>query len=418
MTPRPTASGSEPRSVPPDRTHVHLLALTGAKTVANTALRWVGPFLPTIGRAFDASTGTLTAVLGVAELAGLSTTWSGRAMDAGRRRRIFLAGCWAVTASSLLALVGSLWWFAVAMFVLVLGVANLTVAGHAWISVRVPYRSRGRAIGVFELSWALSLLLGAPILALVIAQWGWRGPFVVLAIASAIAAVVVTVVVPGDDALPRSTSSPVDAHRDRRRRPEPLPRGAWSPLLGSALTGGAGMAVFVVSGAWLSDRHGVSTGGLGLVAMLMGALELVASGTSAGWSDRLGKARSTAGGLVVLLVGLGVVAVSGSSLLVAVVGFVVFLAGFEYAFVTGLSLVSEAAPEARGRALGIGNALGTLARSAGVLASGQLYEAVGLGGSLWLSAVVTTVALAFVVDTARRQPDRPTESSPSTATAT
>lgn len=395
----------------PPGLRAQLAALTGAKTVANTALRWIGPFLPTLERAFGASTGAMTAVIGAAELGGLTTSLTGRALDTGHQRRLFLAGLCSVALSSTVALIGTLWWFAVSMVLLVVGVSNLTVAGHAWISGRVEYARRGRAIGVFELSWALALLLGAPILALLIERWGWRGPFVALAVGSTVAALVVVRRVPADDGVPRT----VDPAR-RRGRADRLPRSAWNPLLASALTGGAGLAVFVVSGTWLADRHGVSTGGLGLVAMVFGALELASSGSSAMWADRLGKVRSVGGGLVILLVGLAIIAVSGDALVLAILGLTVFLSGFEFAFVTSLSLVSEAAPAARGRALGIGNALGTVARAGTVFVGGQLYEAVGIGGTLALSATVAAVALGLVAASPRPHELRSTRSSTTDAT--
>ena len=47
-----------------------LVRLTGAKTVANTALRWIPLFLPTLERAFGATTTQLTTVIGAGELAG------------------------------------------------------------------------------------------------------------------------------------------------------------------------------------------------------------------------------------------------------------------------------------------------------------------------------------------------------------
>ena len=62
---------------------VQLGVLTAAKVVANTALRWVGPFLPTLERAFGVSTSTLTSVMGVAELGGLTTILTGPALDRG-----------------------------------------------------------------------------------------------------------------------------------------------------------------------------------------------------------------------------------------------------------------------------------------------------------------------------------------------
>ena len=105
-----------------------------------------------------------------------------------------------VSVSSIIALGGSLATFAIAFVVLVLGVSNYTVAGHTWISHRVAYRWRARSFGFFEMSWAFALLVGAPIVAVLINQFGWRGPFVTLAIAAAIAAVVVAWKLPNDGA--------------------------------------------------------------------------------------------------------------------------------------------------------------------------------------------------------------------------
>jgi MFS transporter, DHA1 family, inner membrane transport protein len=369
-----------------------LAVLTVAKTVANTALRWVGPFLPTLERAFGTSIGTLTTIMAVSEFGGLSTAPMGRVLDRGHQRRIFVAGLAAIAVSSLIALGGSVRWFALSFAVLVLGVTNLTVAGHAWISSRVPYSGRGRAIGVFELSWALGLCVGGPIIAVLINWFGWRGPFAALAVASAAAAVAVQVLVSDDITTRRAP---------RNERPsEPLdrlPLSAWPALFTSALVGGAGLGVFVISGAWLSDSYGVSTAGLGLVVAGFGVLELAASGASAAFSDRVGKRRSVAVGIAGLVCGLAITATAGGSLLVAVIGLTVFLTGFEYAFVTSLSLVSEAAPAARGRALGVGNSLGTLARSASIFASGQLYESIGIGGPLVMSAGIAVAAFAMVL---------------------
>ncbi len=359
--------------------------LTSAKLVSNTALRWVGPFLPTLERAFGASTATLTTVMGVAELGGLTTTATGRWLDRGLQRTIFTAGLIGVVASSAIALGGSTVWFAVSFAVLVVGVANLTVAGHTWISGRVPYAQRGRAIGLLETSWALALLLGAPLIALAIDAGGWRAPYIGLCIAAALAVILVRATIPADAHVPAPTQ-----HADNAS--PTIPASAWVTLVASALIAAAGLSVFIVSGTWLEDRHGVSTGGLGLVAMGFGALELLASSSSAFLADRLGKRRSVIVGLAVLLGGLALVAASRESLPIAIFGLTTFLAGFEFAFVTGLSLVTEAAPDARGRAIGVGNAIGTVARASAVLVSGRLYDAVGIGGSLGLSLATATIA--------------------------
>jgi DHA1 family inner membrane transport protein len=371
-----------------------LAVLTGAKTVCNTALRWVGVFLPTLERAFGASTGTLTSIMGAAELGGLTTTATGHWLDRGHERRLFIAGMTGVVASSLIALGGSTWTFAAAYAVLVVGVGNLTVAGHAWIGSRYRFSARGRALGTFELSWAISLLVGAPLVALLIRGFGWRGPFVALAIAAALGAAVVHWRVTAGTPIGRDPT----ATRVR------LGPAAFPPMIASAATAAAGLGLFVVSGAWLDDDHGVSTGGLGMIAAAYGAVELLSSSGVALVSDRIGARRSVIAGLVLLLVGCALVAAAGDSRALAVAGLLVFLAGFEYAFVSSLTLVTEAAPDARGRAVGLSNAIGTLARAGSMVIAGQLYEAVGIDGAVAWAASAAVVALAMT--TLSRTPER------------
>lgn len=371
------------------RSHrVELGVLTGAKVVSNTALRWVGPFLPTLERAFSTTTGTMTGIMGVCELGGLSTLATGPYLDRGNERRVVSIGLVAVGASSLVALGGSVLTFGLAFALLVLGVGNLTVAGHAWIGHRVAFSARGRAIGVFETSWAIALLVGAPIMAVLIAWFGWRGPFVALAIGSFAAALAVFLLVaPGEERAMTGGAA------NRR----PLARSAWYPMIASAATAASGLGVFVVSGAWLDDVHGISTGGLGVIAAGLGAVELLASSGVAAIGDRVGSRRSVQIGLVVLASGLVVMSMSGNVRSVAIVGLVVFLGGFEFGFVSSLTLVTEAAPLARGQAIGISNACGTVARAVAVVLSGQLYESFGIRGSITLAIVAAAVAFVMTL---------------------
>lgn len=382
-----------PTAAPADRSHdVELAVLTGAKVVSNTALRWVGPFLPTLERAFGTTTGTMTGVMGVCELGGLGTLASGPLLDRGHERRIFVLGLLAVAASSAIALGGTVTTFAISFSFLVIGVSNLTTAGHAWIGHRITFAARGRSIGLFETSWAVALLVGAPVVAVLIRWFGWRGPYVALVVGCVLAAAAVQIFVAGH-------APPGDCAHDRTvpvgtRSTTPLPRSAWAPMLASAATAAAGLGTFVVSGAWLDERYGLSTGGLGLVAAGFGVVELVSSGSVAAFGDRVGARRSVIVGILVLGAGLVTMFLAGGSRVVAICSLLIFLAGFEYAFVSSLTLVTEAAPLARGRAIGISNSIGTVARATALVVSGQLYEAFGIGGSVSFAAGAATCALA------------------------
>jgi DHA1 family inner membrane transport protein len=373
-----------------------LARLTGAKTVTNVALRWIPPFLPTLERAFGASTTQLTTVLGIGETAGLSTVFAGRHLDAGRERAVMIGGLGLVGASALLALTGTVPAFAISFFILVLGVSNLTVAGQAWISHRVDYRRRARAIGLYETSWAISLLAGAPLIAVLINVVGWQGPFVAIAVGCALGAVVVAATLPARVPVELSAVDPDADLRIDRRHGRITPR-AWLVMIGSATTAMAGLSVFVVSGSWLDDDFGVSTGGIGAIAITFGATELVASLGSAAFADRVGKLRTTLAGLATLLCGLTVMLSADGRLWMGIVGLIAFLFGFELAFVVSLSLVSEAMPDARGTTLATGNAVGTVARAGGAVLSGWLYGIHGITGTVTLAAAAATCAIASLL---------------------
>jgi len=378
-----------------------LARLTAVKTVVNTALRWIPPFLPTLERAFGATTAQLTTVLGVGEVAGLSTVAVGRQLDRGRERAVLVGSLGLVVASALIALIGNVVAFAISFFVLVLGVSNYTVAGQTWISRRVDYRRRARALGLFETSWAFALLVGAPLVAVLINTIGWRGPFIAIAVTATLGVVVVLVALPR--VPPRAARRPVEPPQAADR----LTPQAWFVMTGSAATAMAGLSVFVISGSWLDDAFGVSTGGVGAIAVTFGAAELTASLASAGVADRVGKMRSTLAGLLVLAVGLAVMVGAGDALAVGIVGLLVFLLGFEFAFVTSLSLVSESMPNARGATLAVSNAVGTVARAGGAIASGWLYSSFAIRGTAVLSIGATVLAGGCLLASRRTSPDRP-----------
>jgi predicted MFS family arabinose efflux permease len=75
----------------------------------------------------------------------------------------------------------------------------------------------------------------------------------------------------------------------------------------------------------------------------------------------------------------------------------VFLLGFEFAFVTSLSLVSEAMPDARGNTLAVSNAVATFARAGGAILSGWLFDTYGINGTAALSTIAATTAVVCLV---------------------
>src|SRR5712691_8973968 len=53
-------------------------------------------------------------------------------------------------------------------------------AVQAFIGARVSWERRGLAIGLVEVAWAGSSLIGIPLIGWLIGRHGWRSPFLVL----------------------------------------------------------------------------------------------------------------------------------------------------------------------------------------------------------------------------------------------
>lgn len=366
-----------------------LARLTLGKTTATVALRWIPFFLPTLAVAFSASTARLTTILGIGEMFALVTLLAGRHFDAGHERPIMAGALALVSLSSWIALAGTLVTFTIAFLMLIIGLSLYTVGGHTFLSRRTRFDQRGRAIGLFETSWAAALLVGAPLVALLINVVGWRGPFAAIGIATGVMSIVVA------RTPDTATITDIDVN-DGPPTKQPLTRAAWRVIFASASLAIAGLSMVVITGTWLDEQLGVSTGGVGLVAMAFGLAELTSSLGSAATADRLGKVRSARAMATVLLVGLAVISQAGTSLLLGVIGLVLVFIGFEYAFVTSFGIVSEAMPEARGRALAAGNAVGTVLRGAGAVASGLLYGRFGIIGPATLSAIGALTAIILL----------------------
>jgi predicted MFS family arabinose efflux permease len=93
---------------------------------------------------------------------------------------------------------------------------------------------------------------------------------------------------------------------------------------------------------------------------------------------------------------------AGTSLAIGALGLLIFFLGFEFSIVTSFSIVSEAMPQARGRALAANSAVGTAARGVGIVISGVTYESFGIKGPITISVSTAVIGLALLTIGIRR----------------
>ena len=371
---------------PRNRLAPALVLLTGIRLVVNTGHRLVSPFLPVIARGIGIpieQAGTLVAARSAASLATPVIVGFSRRYD--RRSVIQIGLAMFATGSALAALLGTFAGVAAGFIVMGLGKAVFDVSAQAYLSDRTPYRQRARWLAVFETTWAGGFLVGAPIVGWIISWQGWETAYL------AIAAVLVVLLI--------ATVRPLEAdHSDMGERGRlSLDRSARWLLAVVALFSFGGELVAVVLGAWLEDDLAFALGAIAGLASLIGVAELAGASSTAAFTDRLGKRRSVAIGLVIGAVGYVGLAMSGGVVAFAVLSALVTFAGFEFTIVSTFPLASEAVDGARARylawvvvAVGVGR---TIAGFAGT----RVFSSVGFGWNAILAVTANLLALVLLL---------------------
>jgi len=369
------------------RFRLGLAYLTGLRLVINTAARFVEFFLPAIARGLSVPLERAGDLISIRWAAGLPTPLAMTALSRGRPRRTLIGlGLGLFAAGALVTAATSVYVGAVVGFIM-MGVAKplFDVSAQAYLADRVPYEKRGRVIGIFELTWAGGLLIGAPLAGWMIRSSGWQSPFWLLGGTVALGAMLM------GRLLDRDTG---DVHGASGRLRLDRPSGAFLVVAGLYAT--AAQLMFVVIGAWLEDSFGLSLLEAGGIAVLIGVAELAGEGVTAGFADHVGKRRSVYAGIAIAAVGFALFAVVHGSLVGGVAAAMVAYFGFELAIVSGVPYASEMHPHARARFLAwmvVGWAVG---RTLGSALGPRLYLASGIAAAALVAAALNLVAVAVL----------------------
>ncbi len=153
--------------------------------------------------------------------------------------------------------------------------------------------------------------------------------------------------------------------------------------------------ILVGYAAWLESHFGLSTAQRGTVQILFGIFEITASLSSTLFLDRVGKKRGVTGGLIVVLIGYGLLATIGpAALWLGLLSISVAFLGFEFSVVSGVPIMGEQIPAARGTMI----ALVLTAGSVGRMVADWVGSALASGAGFPVAAGVSAIAaLATVV---------------------
>jgi predicted MFS family arabinose efflux permease len=359
-----------------------------ARLAHDTAVRMVYPFLPEIADGLRVPIAQVGAMLSLRSGVGIFSPLFGAMSDrAGHRRAMSIGLALLAMGLGAIGLSDGLIGPALGFVLLGIGTATYIPALQAYISERVPYARRGRVLGAIELTWAVAGMIGVPLIGVLIESLGWRAPFAGLAAAALICAALTLL-------LPETPPS-LRAHRASIRLASiGRNRSAMAFLIVWALLFFAFENIQVGYAHWFESRFGLTPNDRGLAQTLFGVFEIAASAGSSAFLDRIGKKRGVTGGLIAALLGYVMLMTIGAldvRLGLASMG-VAFL-GFEFGVVSGIPIMSEQAPEARGTMLALGVTAGGLGKMAAGVIGSSLIAGPGFTVAALLSAIVGAVTL-------------------------
>jgi len=376
-------------------TGLHLAIFTLTRTVLNTSFRMVYPFLSTFQSGLGMSLGTFSLLFTLRSLLGLVGPLAAPLADRRGRRLGILTGLAVFVLGALLVFLWpSVVTFFAAVLVMSLGYLVFLPSVQAYISDRVPYDRRGRAMGLTELSWSLAFILGVPAVGWLLEKTGsWTSPFPLLALLGAAGFTAILLLVPAD--RPSQAQAAAGANNGGLRKALTVPAVLFG--LGMCLMMNLGNeTVTLVFGLWLEDAFGLKLAALGAASAVLGIAELGGEGISAGLVDRLGKEWSVRAGLLINSLAAIALIFSSGAVWSAMLALFVFYLSYEFSLVSSLPLLSETLPEFRATVMASAVASFSIGRALGALVGPLLFSTWSFPVNAAAAVFVNLVAIFFL----------------------
>ena len=381
---------------PSPRLALPIMGATLFRLVINTARRFIYPFAPAISRGLGVSLTAITSIIAINQVTALLGAAIGPFSDRWGYRRMMITGMAMLGLGMLAAAIFPLYTVVLlALFLAGLGKSIFDPAVQAWVSHRVPFRRRALVIGIMEVSWAASTLIGIPIVAILIDQFGWQSPFLVMGALGFTGMIALLFLIPADAADNSSSISfKAIAGAYKKLFSNPAALGA----LGFAFFISAGNDnLFVVYAAWLEKGFGLDIVALGVSTSLIGLAELAGEGITASLSDRLGLARAVFLGSILSVVSYFTLPLCAISLSTALTALAILFLFFEFAMVSSLSLCTELLPELRATMMSGFFAMAGIGRAVGALIGGAVWHHGGILAIGSVSGFFTMAGLGCLV---------------------
>lgn len=376
------------KSKPTDQIIIAILL----KLLLNTGRRFIYPFAPVVSRGLDVPLTAVTSIIATSQVVPLLGLFSGPLTDRIGFRFMMQTGISTLAAGMLICGLGFDYWPVFLGLILAsLGKTLFDPAIQAFVGHTVPFEKRGRVIGIIEISWAGSTLIGIPILSMIIEHGGLRVSFFIMALLGGIGWIILGKTFPSDKQNPAQGKEKISFRLSFKQVIQS--RYARGMLLFGFLISLANDSLFVAYGAWFEKAFLVSIVTLGFSTIAIGCAELLGESITASLADRIGLKRIIIIGVSLTVFAYVLLPIAGQTLPLAMFGMFCIFLTFEISMVTSFSLSTELLPTARATMMASFYAAAGIGRMIGVLAGGILWQFGGISAVCLFSAGITTIGL-------------------------
>ena len=374
-----------------------ILAIVFGRLVINVSRRFPYPFVSAIGATFSVSADSIQNVIALTNGAGLASPVLGTIFAHYGRKAVMVGVLVMMSGMSLLsALFANYGVFVVVMFALGVGKIIYDPTIQAYFGDTIHFTRRARVMGFAELSWALSLLIAAPVAGFLLDASSLQAVFLFLAILLGAGALAIWLVVESDQ-------EPGHEHPIRVINPLTAMRAvsahgpAVAALLYSLCLTLAHEIFFINYGLWMEDSFGLLLTALGAITIVIAVAEVIGEFIVISVADRFGTKPTSMVGMLVAAICFFIIPHLSFSLPLAMFGIFIMFICIETAIVSALPLFTEIMPQSRAVMMSANMGAHSLGRVTGA-ALGALVYKFSDGNFLLIGVVAGLIGLVgFVV---------------------
>ena len=375
-----------------------ILAIVFARLIINITKRFPYPFVAAIGAGFNVSAASIQNVIALTNGSGLLSPLLGTISEHYGRKTVMFGILAMMSGMSIIgALFADYGIFVVVMFSFGIGKIIYDPTFQAYLGDVIHFKRRARVMGIAELSWALSLVIAAPLTGFLLDASSLQAVFVFLAAALAAGAAALWIFVesdarPGQDHQKIRLINPLAAIRIVSKHPPAV----FALLFAICLTVAHEM-FFINYGLWMEDSFDLVLAALGTVTIVIAIAEIIGEFIVIAIADRLGPKTTSMSGMLAAAISFSIIPSLSFSLPLAMFGIFVMFIGIETAIVASLPMFTEILPQSRSVMMSANMGAHSLGRVIGAALGGLVYASSG-GSFVFVGFIAGGLGLlAFII---------------------